>query len=118
MFAEVTQLAQVRPGTATAATAFTATLHTEVTAVWICNTTSSAAKFGIFHDEDGAVFNQTTALHYQQSIAGNTTVRFEFNSQGAGLGMQPSSNLGIETDTASAITFTVYGITETRAPLR
>ena len=118
MFAKGTQLAQIRLGTATAATAFSATLHTEVTSIWICNTTSSAAKFGIFHDEDGTTFDQTTALHYQQTIAGNTTVRFEYNSQGAGVALIPSAALGIETDTASALTFSVYGITEDLAPLR
>lgn len=111
-FASGEQLAQTRPSNTTAASAYTASLVTEITCIVVCNTTGSAAAFSIYHDDDGSTFDQTTALHYAQAIAANDTVYITLDAPGAGLFIKPDGQLGVQTDTNSALTFTVYGITE------
>lgn len=110
-FGAGSQLAQSRPSGTTATSIYTATLRTEITVISICNTTANTAKFGIFHDDDGSTFDQTTALHYTQDIPSYTTVYLNAESLG-GITIAPDGQLGIQTDTASALTFTVYGVTE------
>lgn len=111
-FSSGEQLAQSRPSGTTATSIYTASLVTEITSICICNTTGSAAAFSIYHDDDGSTFDQTTALHYSQTIAGNSTEYISSNSVGAGLMIRADGQLGVQTDTANALTFTVYGITE------
>lgn len=106
------QLAQNRPSGTTAVSAFTATLRTEITAIWIVNTTSAAAKYSLFHDDDGSTFDQTTALAYAAVIPGNSTVMITADQLGGGISVSPDGQLGIQTDTANALTFTVYGVVE------
>lgn len=106
------QLAQVRPAVTTATSAFTADLTTEITMIAICNTTSTAAAFSLYHDDDGSTFDQTTALHYEQNIPGNTTLYISADSMGGGITVSTDGQIGVQTDTANALTFSVYGTTE------
>tara|TARA_B100000989_G_C19359720_1_gene392713 strand:- start:50 stop:394 length:345 start_codon:yes stop_codon:yes gene_type:complete len=110
MSAQGSQLAQTRPSGTSAAAAFTATVPTEITRIFIANTTGSTAAFSIFHDDDGSTFDQTTALFSGVSINGNTTTEFSCNP-GAGIQMRPDGKLAVQTDTGSALTFSIYGIT-------
>ena len=100
------QLGQLRPANTTAASIYSPTGETSVIrSIVICNTTATTAAFRIFHDDDGTTYDQTTALFYDSPINGNETVEIDTywpmnNSAG---------NLAVRTDTASALTFTVYG---------
>jgi len=106
------QLAQSRPSGTSAVSAFTATIQTEISVIVICNTTVSAAKFSIYHDDNGSTFDQTSALHYAQNIPASSTVYITSDSVGAGVTLSPDGQLGIQTDTANALTFSIYGVTE------
>ena len=71
----------------------------------VANTTSSSAKFRVFVDDNGTTYDQSTALFYDVSLLGNTTVLIDMyaamdNSAG---------NLAIRSDTANALTFTLFG---------
>ena len=111
-FASGSQLAQSRPSGTSAVSVFTADMVTEITLIVVCNTTGSAAAFSIFHDDDGSTFDQTTALHYTQTIAANDTVYITSDAVGAGLFVAINGQIGVQTDTSNALTFSIYGITE------
>jgi hypothetical protein len=87
-------------------------MRTEVTRITVCNTTGSTAKYSVYHDDDGSTFDQSTALYYAVSLAANTTV--ELMTYGPGLYVAKSGQIAVQTDTGSALTFTLYGNTETR----
>lgn len=112
MFASGQLLAQSRPANTSTATAFTASVRTDLTQIIVSNTTGSAATFSIYHDDDGTTYDQTTALVYACSISGNTTVII--GSEGAGLGIQlsPGGSIGIQSGTSNACTFSIYGVTQ------
>lgn len=109
------QLAQRRDNDTTAHSAFTATLRTEVTRIVVCNTTGTAATASVFHDDDGAVFDQTTALRYAQSVPANTSIEILTGGPGGGITVKPSGQIGVQSGTANALTFTIYGATERRS---
>lgn len=109
-------LGQSRPANTTAAALYTATLETEVSAICICNVTSSASTFRLFHDEGGTTFDNTNALYFDYPIPGNDTVWVSADSMGAGLQLQIGDSLGIRTGTADALVFTAYGTTLDLAP--
>ena len=116
-FASGFQIAQDRPSGTSAVSAFTASMITEITRIVICNTTSSSAVFSLYHDDDGSTFDATTALHFEQTIPPKTTVVIEAGSIGAGVMVTGAGQIGIQTDTANALTFTIYGITQSVADL-
>ena len=104
------QLGQVRPADANAASLYSpsANVKTEITGIVVCETSAVADSFRIFHDEDGAVYDQTTALFFDEAIAANTTRLITFER---GLWMRnPLGNLAIRAATGNALTFTAYGI--------
>lgn len=111
-FVSAEQVAQIRPSGTTAVSAFTALLRTEITLIAVCNTTGSPANMSIFHDDDGSTFDQTTALHYAQAVAANTTTYIKPESIGAGLSMNKDGQIGVQTSVSNALTFTIYGVTE------
>ena len=101
------QLAQSRPADTNAVSALSPdgneVIH--VTEILVANTTTTAATYRIFHDEDSTTYNQTTALFYDINLPGNTTDILELNTW-----MNDSAgNLAVRVGTASAITFTVSG---------
>ena len=111
-FASGSQLAQSRPAGTTAVNAFTATLLTEITRIVVCNTTGTAAAMSIYHDDDGSTFDATSALYESTSIAANESVEIKAESIGGGLMVAADGQIGVKTGTASALTFTIYGITQ------
>ena len=110
MSAQGSQLAQTRPSGTTAGAAFTASIQTEITRIFITNTTGSGATFSIYHDDDGTTYDQTTALFYGVSIPANTTTEFSCNP-GAGIQIRADGKLAVQSNTGSALTFSIYGIT-------
>jgi hypothetical protein len=111
MFAKGSQLAQVRPS-ASASTAYTATLRTEVTQIVVCNTSGSPAQFSIYHDDDGATYDATTSLFWLAAIDANTTVTIISEAIGSGFAVKRGGAIGVKPSVDQALTFTVYGVTE------
>lgn len=101
------QLGQLRPANTTAASLYSpATNKTAVRlSLVICNTSSSEAKFRVFHDDDGTTYDETTALFFDAPIEANQTLEIDgFKAMNDSAG-----NFAVRTNTASAITFTLYG---------
>lgn len=111
-FASGQQLAQSRPANTSTATAFTASVRTEITAIVICNTTGSATTFSIYHDDDGTTYDQTTALVYAAALAANTTITIGAEGDGAGVLIKAGGSLGIQSGTSNACNFSIYGVTQ------
>jgi len=100
-------LGQTRPGSTTATSIYSPPANTSsiIKTIFIANTTASSATFRIFVDDDGTTYDETTALFWDVSIDGNTTVEVD-----TFIAMNDSSgNLAVRTGTASALTFTVFG---------
>ncbi len=101
------QLGQLRPANTTAASLYSPPAAT----TWVgknlvvCNTSASSALFRVFHDEDGTTYDETTALFWDVSISAGETVSIT----GLMAGYTNAGNIGVRTDTANALTFTLYG---------
>lgn len=106
------QLAQSRPGDTNASTLYTALRNTEVTKIFVCNTTGTAATFRLFHDNDGTTYDQTTALYYDYSVAANTTLIISAEVLGGGVSVFKGGAIGFRTGTLNALTITLYGVME------
>lgn len=115
MFASGFQLAQSRPANTNTATAYTAVMRTEVLGVWICNTTGTAAAASVYHDDDGTTYDESTALLFAKSVAANDYIFVPFGAAGTGIAVSAGGSLGVKSGTTSALTFTFYGVTESRA---
>lgn len=114
-FASGSQLAQSRPSGTSAVTLYTATMRTEITALVICNTTGSSANYSVYHHNTGTTFDATTALAETVALPANTfTTIFVSNTPGCGLTVSNGGAIGIKSGTGNAITFSLYGVTETR----
>lgn len=101
------QLGQLRPANTTAASLYSpgAGITAIVKSVWICNTTGAGVTFRIFVDDDGTTYDETTALFWDVTIEGNTTVELD-----TFMALDDSAgNLAVRTSSASALTFTAFG---------
>lgn len=112
MYASSSQLAQSRPAGTSAVSILAPAMRTEVTKIVICNTSGSSAKFSVYHDDNGTTYDQTTALYYGVALTGTAVIEAQF--PGGGFTVASGGNLAVQTDTGSALTFTVYGAPETR----
>jgi hypothetical protein len=102
------QLAQVRPAD-TANTAFVNSKEsttTRIDMIIICNTSAAAAKYRIFHDDDGTTYDQTTALFYDVTL--DIAESHELPDT-LWLHAANEGNIAVRSDTGSALTFTAYG---------
>lgn len=116
-FAAGSQLAQTRPEGTTAITAFTAVTKTEVTQIIVTNVTATDATFSIYHDDDGSTYSDDTVLWDTVTVSARSTVTIKAEGgPGTGLMMLPDGTIGVETGTADAVNFTLYGVTEDVAP--
>jgi hypothetical protein len=119
MNAEGKLLAQIRPSGTTAVQAYQSPpaaaskgLRTEIMTIFVCNTTGSAVNFSLYHHDSGTTYNQTTALYYSVSLAANTTQKIECQTANGGLAIKPGGTLGVQSSTADALNFSVYGVTQ------
>jgi hypothetical protein len=110
-FASGSQLAQVRPTSTSAESAYTAEIQTEISRIVICNTTGTAASFSLYHDDDGSTFNDDTAIYESKSVPANDSIDIKSESVGGGLMVQIGGQVGIKSGTANALNFTIYGTT-------
>lgn len=104
---QVKQLGQANPGAATATSIYSPAsgINAQIKTLVVVNVTSSVAKYRVYHDDDGTTYNTTTALFYDITLNGNSTDVIQLNA-----GMADSDgNFAVESDTANALTFTLYG---------
>jgi len=108
-------LAQSRPTVNTATTLFRASLRTEVTRINVCNVDSSVRTFRIFHaDTNTSSPNYTApvALYWDMTVPVGGTVELMAQAPYTGITIQKGGNLGIRTDTSSALVFSAYGVVQ------
>lgn len=104
-------LAQVRPATTAAVTAFTASqLPTEITTIKACNTSGAARTCRIFHDDDGSTYDESTALYWDIDIPANKTLEISAEAEKTGIYVAKDGTIGVRSDAASGITFSMYGV--------
>lgn len=72
----------------------------------IANTTALAANASVFLHASGTTYDQTTALLYAKAIAANAS---EFIDFADGIEIADAANVGIQTGTGNALTFTLMG---------
>ena len=109
--AQGSRLAVTRPSDTTAATAFTASVNTEVTRIVVCNTSGVASSFRLFHGASGDSYDEANALFWDHPVPANGTVDIYADSANSGISMQPDEILGVRSGNANALTFSVYGVT-------
>lgn len=101
------QLGQLRPADANPASLYTPATGKKgrVTMVNVANTSAAAATYRLFADDDGAVFDESTALFWDVELgAGKAHVIC------VDWGMDDSGgNIGVRSSVASALTFTAFG---------
>ncbi len=100
-------IAQVRPPATTPVSAYSPATGVTgiVRSITVCNTSAAKAKFSIFLDDDGATFDESTALYFEADLQAKQTFEREVywpmnNSAG---------NLGVRSTVANALTFTFHG---------
>jgi hypothetical protein len=106
MTIEYEQLAQVRENSTNAVSIYSPAASKVVQAfLKICNTTAAVAAVRVFHDKNGTTYDETTALFWDTNINPGQTLEVDriFMSDSTG-------NLAYRSDTANALTATVYGI--------
>lgn len=102
-------LAQLRPAntsTATAVTPLGKGLDIVYTLI-IANTTGTAANASVYYDEDGTTYDQSTALLYAVPVPANDSTVLYFKG---GIPLEQGANIGIQSGTSNALTFTFFGI--------
>lgn len=109
-------LAQSAPSGTTDTTAFTAAVLTEITAIFVCNTSGGALTFRIFHDVGGSTYATSNALYYDEAINANTTREIFFRTDSGGIMLAADDTLGVRTSAADDITFSIYGVTFEATP--
>ena len=114
--AQGSRLAVVRPDSTDAATAFTASLPTEVTRVFVCNTSGVARKFRLFHGNSGDGFDEDNALFWDVVVDADTTYEVFSDAPNAGVTMGAGDMIGVRSDLADGLTFSIYGVTTSIAP--
>lgn len=102
-----TVIGQLRPSNTTAAAAYTKPVKKIplVSSIFIANTTTASAKYSIYLDADGTTYNESTALFFNVELLANSTALVEFK----GSIIIDGGSIGVKTDTANALTFTIFG---------
>jgi hypothetical protein len=116
MQASGTLLAAARPPTGSDTLLFEASLDTEVTQIFFCNITGSAATFRLHHVVAGGSVAQENALFYDKSIAANDTFRLVAEVENCGIKLAEGDALWVRSPTGGSITYSAYGITAHTAP--
>jgi hypothetical protein len=113
LLAPGSQLAQVTPASAADVTAFTATLRTVITSIFVTPiTTAGIPTFRIYHDDDGTTYSTATALYYNNATAAGVTQHLKFGEEVDGLTILPGGSIGVGTSIGSNLTFTLYGVVQ------
>jgi hypothetical protein len=102
------QLGQLRPANTTAASLYSpgiSIVTTIIKSLFIVNSTTTIALARIFVDNDGTTYDETTTIGWDIPIKpGKPVVLGDFMAMNDSTG-----NIAVRTDTASALTFTLFG---------
>ena len=104
------QLGQLEPGDTNAASLYSpgANVVAELGQLFVANTSANARAYSVFHDADGTTYSTATALASVVVLAAHRTTQFSFEPP---IWMaDPDGNLAVQSDAASELTFTLYGI--------
>lgn len=101
-------LGQLRPANTTSASVYSPAsgVTTIIKCIVACNTSGSSAKYRIFLDDDGTTYDENTAIFWDVYLGADQSEAIDLT-----LCMNNSAgNLAVRTDTADAITFTIFGL--------
>ena len=98
-------LAQLRINSTNAVSVFSPSVITIIRTVHLCNTTALPVTFGLFLDNDGTTYDESTAKAFNSPLGPNAFLDIDTywvmdNSAG---------NFAYQTSVANAITITVHG---------
>jgi len=100
------QLGQLRPANTTAASLYSPSSgETLIKSIVACNVGTVAAKFRVFHDDNGTTYDETSALYWDVEVPAGHSANIEVNI----MMNDATGNLAVRTDTNSAFNFTCYG---------
>ncbi len=120
-------LAQVRPGVTTPVLAYTASdLRTEITLILAVVdpvavlSTVGQTDIAIYQDDDGGSVADQSTIIWSETRLQLLQEPDVWNAEhpGSGIHMKPGAQLYVQTADADDVTFSIYGITETRAERR
>ena len=100
-------LGQLRPADTNAASLFSPTRGFEyrIDVIYVCEQAGATPTYRIFFDDDGATYDETTAIAYDVALTANQSLRVEgpfYMNNAAG-------NLGVRSSANNQITFTAFG---------
>jgi hypothetical protein len=101
---------------ATDTLAFTATLDTEITRIFVTNNTAVADTYRIHHVDAGGAPSLDNGLYYDQTLAGKTTATVFADAPNSGIKLAPGDMIYVRAATGGAIAFNAYGVTANIAP--
>lgn len=114
-------LAQLRPSDLLVNTAYQGgELRTEITLIVAAINSAAVADeldIAIYHDDEGTTLNLSDLIVYETRLKLlQDSVVFQAQHPGSGIFVKPGGSIGVQTLTeADAVTFSIYGITETLA---
>lgn len=102
------QLAQVRPSGTTAVSAFSLTQSAPyaIDMINIVNVTTVDVAVSLFHDVDGAVFTEDTALVWKHVLKAGEILCFEHSIYGD----TSDETIGVMSSVGFGANFTMYGV--------
>lgn len=114
--AQGSRLFSVRPADTAEATAFTASIQTELTKLFVCNNTAAPLAFRLWHVTNGDVSSLTNAIYYDKAVPANDTVIFGGDTPNGGIHLEEGDFLVVRSASANGLAFNGYGVTATIAP--
>lgn len=106
------QLGQLRPAVTTPVSIYSPAVDIEaqLTQLIIANSTTSPAAFSMYHDDDGTVYDADTILYPEIIVNPKNAISLPLSKVFANVA---AGNFAVQTDTANALTFTLYGLEKT-----
>lgn len=108
------QLFQLRPDGTTAVTAYAGggNLRAEFKRIVVCNTSGANRTFRLCHDDDGGVFDESTALEWDRTVEAHQALTLTSEEPYGGFVVSKNGTLGVRSDATSGLTFTGYGVVQ------
>lgn len=102
------QLGQLRPSTTAATSIYSPAASTTfvIKTLHVVNTGAGNRTYKVYHDEDGTTYDSDSII-LTGNISGNSSVLVESLWIA---GSNSSGNIAVETSSANALNFTIYGV--------
>ena len=79
----------------------------------VCNTTGTDLDFSVYHDKDGTTYDETTALIFEETSCGASTVGVGHEKTliyDVNIGIESiSENIAVKSSLSKGFTYTLYG---------